>query len=165
MWGGPWPSRQMALVERSLLDLAVLVERPPRSQPDDVSRSLARFLVVRTCGYLEQTVEESCRAFLDSKSSPTSASFGKSWLGRGTSPSPANLVVLVQRFDHKWSEELSQLLADNDEFLHREVKFLVEKRNSIAHGRSEGIGARKALDLVSAATDVAAWFILRFDPR
>ncbi|MBW4078441.1 MAG: hypothetical protein HIU84_08055 [Acidobacteria bacterium] len=155
----------MAQAERSLIDLAVLVDKPPRGQPDEVSHAMARFLVIRTCGYLEQTVEDSCRALVVSKSSPMVASYGNSWLGRGASPSPANLVALVQRFDHKWSEELYQLFADNDEFLSRETKFLVNRRNKIAHGLSEGIGARKALDLVESTAEVAEWFLEKFDPR
>jgi hypothetical protein len=155
----------MALVERGLLELADLIERPPTGQPDDVSRSMARFLVIRTCGYLEQTVEECCRAYLTSKSAPTAASFGKSWLGRGANPSPRNLVALAARFNPEWGVELEQLFAENDDLLQREISLLVSRRNKIAHGLSEGMGARKALDLVEAVIPVTDWFLQRLDPR
>jgi hypothetical protein len=41
---------------------------------------------------------------------------------------------------------------------------LVDRRNQIAHGLSEGVGIRKALDLKITACEVADWFILRFNP-
>jgi hypothetical protein len=165
MWTGTWPSQDMGVLQRNLTDLVELVEHPAPDQPDDVARSLARFLVVRSCGYLEQVVEECCRAYLTSKGSPRTAAFGHSWFGRGANPSPAQLVVLVRRFDQTWASELEALLDDDDEELKRDLSFLVDRRNKIAHGLSEGLGARKTLDLVAVAEMVADWFIVRFDPR
>jgi hypothetical protein len=142
-----------------------LVDRPPPVQPDEVSQALARFLVIRTCGYLEQVVDQCCIAFVTSKSPPRVTSFGTSWLGRGANPSPERLVGLVRRFDTEWATELQGRFDVDDQRLSREVSFLVDRRNKIAHGVSEGIGARKALDLVSVTREVADWFILRLDPR
>lgn len=126
---------------------------------------MARFLVVRACGFLEQVIEECCRALATSKASPRISSFATSWLGRGFNPTPDRVVGLVRRFDSTWALELETLLGQDDELLARELSFLVDRRNKIAHGLSEGIGARKALDLVSASRAVADWFVQRFDPR
>lgn len=165
MWNESWPSLRISNLDNSLRDLESLVERAARDQPDEVTQALARFLVIRTCGYLEQVVELCCTSFLMSKSPPRVSSFGVSWLGRGTNPSPDRLVELVRRFDGLWSTELRELLELDDQRLTRELSFLVDRRNKIAHGLSEGIGARKALDLAAIAREVADWFIMRLDPR
>lgn len=155
----------MQNLRRSLGALEALVQGSNAGRGDDVDAALARFLVVRTCGYIEQVVEECCRAYLRSKSDARSASFGASWFGRGRNPSKDSLVSLVRRFDGAWGNSLETLLNDNDELLGRELAFLVDRRNKIAHGLSEGIGVRKALDLVAPAKEIADWFIATFDPR
>jgi hypothetical protein len=163
--GGSWPSLQIQRLESSLLALRSLVDLNARSGDDDVVRELSRFLVVRSCGFLEQVTEECCREYLGSKSDRRSADFGASWLGRGRNPSSANLVALVGRFDAAWSSELEALMKDDDERLQRELSFLVDRRNKIAHGLSEGIGARKAIDLADMVREITDWFQLRLDPR
>lgn len=163
MWDDPWPSRALMDLSRSLKTLEIIVQGQKPSEP--ASAELSRFLVVRICGYLEQSVEESCRSYLRSKSDPRSAMFGESWFGRGASPRPEFLIKLVQRFDRAWADELDALLRRDDELLKRELEFLVDKRNRISHGLNQGVGQRKALDLVSTVRQVADWFINRFDPR
>lgn len=150
---------------RSLDALEGLVDDQATRGPDEVNAALARFLVVRICGYLEQVVEECCKAFLTSKSSPQAASFGASWLGTGRNPKPSNLIDLTRRFDARWADQLEALLKDDDERLHRELSFLVNRRNLISHGLNEGIGTRRALNLVEPTKQVANWFIVTFDPR
>lgn len=165
MWKESWPSRRLVNVERNLKDLVRLVEHPPLRQSEEVSAVMARFLVVRTCGYLEQTVEECCRAFLRSNSAPKAADFGQSWLGHGNNPWPRSLVELARRFDGSWGDDLQRLFDKDDDHLKREVSFLVDRRNKIAHGLSEGIGIRRALNLVPPAQSITDWFVQRMDPR
>jgi hypothetical protein len=55
-------------------------------------------------------------------------------------------------------------LDANDERLARELAFLVDCRNKIAHGLNEGIGSQKALALKDVAVEIADWFVLRFNP-
>ncbi len=150
---------------RSLEALELLVRSANADRGDDVNSALARFLVIRTCGCIEQVVEECSKAYLKSKSDTRSASFGSSWFGRGRNPSRDALVSLARRFDPKWGDELEDLLNANDELLGRELAFLVDRRNKIAHGLNEGTGVRKALDLVSTANEIANWFIVTMDPR
>lgn len=68
------------------------------------------------------------------------------------------------RFDDAWADELNDLLNDNDEYLKRELEFLVDRRNKIAHGLSEGITVRKAIILFDAAQDISDWFVAQFRP-
>jgi len=165
MWNEAWPSRTLQNWERSLRDLEIVVRQPDRSWSEELTGHLARFLVVRACGYLEQVVDECCRSYLKSKASPSAASFGSSWLGGGRNPTPDKLEALVKRFGSGLNEELTDLFDNNDHYLRGEIAFLVDRRNKIAHGHNENIGSRRALDLVTAATTLADWFILRLDPR
>lgn len=159
-----WPSIELQNLQKSLSAYSEVVRKEAFDASDDVVRALSRFLVVRSCGYLEQVSESCARTYLQEKSSPRTASFGASWLGRGRSPTPGNLVAFVDRFDTAWSEELQEMFDAEDERLSRDLSFLVDRRNKIAHGLNEGIGAAKALDLAQVSVEVADWFILRFDP-
>ena len=139
---------------------------PPAAQVDEVTRALSRFLVVRTCGYLEQVVEECSSAFISSRSAPQVSSFATSWYsGKGLNPTAERLITLLGRFDGVWAKELEDLLDDDDHRLKSELNLLVDRRNKIAHGLGEGIGSVKALELLGIARDIADWFILRLDPR
>jgi hypothetical protein len=164
-WKGAWPSIELLNLERALDQVIELVDKPGRDQPDEVGRALSRFLVVRASGYIEQVSEDSCRCFIRSKAIPQVGSYGASWLGRGNSPTPEHLVELVRRFDPRWGDELTAFLQDHDELLWRELSLLVDRRHKIAHGLSEGITGRKALDLAGHAKTVGGWFVARFDPR
>ena len=162
----PWPSLAALQLARAYDSLVELVRHPARDQPDAVSAALARFLVVRASGYVEQVAAEACRAFLESKTYvPQSRAFAVSWFRYGVNPTPDNLLELVNRFDGGWGKELAAFLNADDELLLRELSFLVDRRNKIAHGASEGIGAAKALELSGHARTIGDWFLSRFDPR
>ncbi len=70
----------------------------------------------------------------------------------------------MRRFDDVWADELSDLLNENDEYLKREFEFLVDRRNRIAHGLSEGITIRKAIVLYDAVQEISEWFVAQFKP-
>ena len=165
MWTEAWPSLTIVNMKRSLRTVVALVEHPQPAWPDEVTSALARFLVIRSCGYLELVVDEACKAYMVSKSTRQVSSFGASWLGHGGNPSPGHLVSLVRRFDSAWAAELQAFFDADDEALKREISFLVDRRNKMAHGASENTGTAKALELTVHAQSVADWFIRRFDPR
>ena len=165
MWREAWPSQSIQNLNRSLDGLVLLVKNHGLKD-DEVKAQLARFLVVRTAGYLEQVISESCRAYLISKSNRYSASFGISWLERSRNPSPDTLKKLVAKFNNSdWNDSLEQLLNNDDKYIHSELCFLIDRRNKIAHGESENVTVSKALDLVEPAINVAKWFISTFDPH
>ncbi len=166
MWNGVWPPHGLQQLLISLLELEKLVATQNPNVADDINQVLARFLVVRTCGYLEQAVEQSSLLYLNSKSShPRCQSFNETWFGHGRNPKPDALVSFVKRFDLQLADDLEALLKEEDHFLSREVSFLVDRRNKISHGLSEGVGVKKALDLVEPAIRVSDWFIRSFDPQ
>jgi len=166
LWETNWPPYELQQLRRSLSDLKMLVQSQNPEVSDGINNALARYLVVRTCGYLEQIVEQVCLLFLNSKSAhPHCQSFNGSWFGRGRNPNPEALVAFVRKFNIALSEELDELFKSDDQLLHREISFLVDRRNKISHSLSEGVGVRKSLDLVEPACTVADWFINAFDPR
>jgi hypothetical protein len=159
-----WPPREVTDVRGKLDELIKLVTQPYAGEPQEVRDWLARLLVVRCCGYLEQTVLETCRGFIHGRSGGPARTFGRSWLDRGRNPTPEALVLLVGRFDATWANELSDLFDADDQRLRREVAFLVDRRNKIAHGLNEGIGTVKALQLSDVSLEASDWFIARFNP-
>lgn len=68
MWSSAWPTLEIINLKASLTALEKLVKDTNPSRGDDIDSALARFLVVRTCGYLEQVVEICCKSYLKSKS-------------------------------------------------------------------------------------------------
>jgi len=125
---------------------------------------LTRFLVVRTCGHLEQVAYETARAYVDAKSGGLVRAFASSWLVKTRNPTPENLLDLAARFGRSLGERLGELLEKDDQHLHREISFLVDRRNKIAHGLSEGLSAAKALALENDADIVGGWLIENFHP-
>ena len=164
MWLGAWPSQDMQNLERSLQDVARLVRSRTRLGQTRQG-ALSRFLVIRACGFLEQILVECSRAYFLSKSEERVYSFGVSWLGRGMNPSTERLISFANRLGPARASELREMLDADDQHLSSELSLLVDRRNKIAHGLSQGIGARKALDLATAVIITANWFISLFDNR
>lgn len=158
-----WPPRDVTSIKNQLDELVEVV-RNYKSEIG-VSSNLARLLVVRCCGYVEQTAYEVSRAYVEMKAGGLVRSFARSWLERSRNPSPSNLIELVGRFDSNLSDDFEVFLDADDQRLRRELDFLVDRRNRIAHGLNEGINSPKALDLTLVAVEVADWFILEFDPN
>lgn len=162
-----WPPLEVLRLKRNLDEICNLVQYPEYDLDRnlEVHQALCRFLVVRSCGYLENSTVEICRAYVRARSGGPVRSFAHSWLERSGNPNPEYLKTLVGRFDAAMSEEFEQFIEGSDGRLKREVGFLVDRRNKIAHGMSEGINRTKAVQLKDVACEVADWFILRFNPE
>lgn len=165
MWTKAWPSLEITGLEGAVREVERLVRHPLTGQPNEVTGALARFLVVRSCGYLEQAVKECCLAYITSKSDPRVLPHAASVFRRSINPRPEQLLTIVRAFDSSWESELADFLDNDDQRLKRAISFLVDRRNKISHGLGENVTSRKALDLLEAADDVVTWFVLRFDPR
>ncbi|WP_235497612.1 HEPN domain-containing protein [Frankia sp. R43] len=161
-----WPPAETQLILGRLGELSALVQEQARI-PDnqEVASWLARLLVVRSCGYLEQTVVVTSRAYISRTSNGMVRNFALGALKRAPNPSADALGELALRFDPALKSELRALLGANDQRLRRELNYLVELRNKIAHGQNENVGVAKALILKEVACEVADWYILRFRPR
>jgi hypothetical protein len=159
-----WPPLQVTTLEAKLRELINLIGCDRDELTDDARSWLGRLLVIRSCGYLEQTVIEVQRAYVSVKSGGLVKTFALSWLERANSPSPDRLCEGVGRFDARLRAELEVFFEADDQRLYRELCFLVDRRNKIAHGLNEGISPTRALALASIAIEIADWFILRMRP-
>jgi hypothetical protein len=148
-----------------LAQLEAAVVNRPKERALDEQIWLTRFLLVRTCGYLEQVSFETARGYVQEKSGGLVRTFAMSWLERSRNPTPDNLCELVGRFDAQLRGSLESLFAEDDGRLHREICLLVDRRNRIAHGLSEGITESKAVGLKKDAETVANWFIESLSPN
>jgi hypothetical protein len=156
-----WPPFQVARLRGALDELAETVQE---SRDPEILAWLTRMLVVRSSGYIEQTANEVFRGYIGARSGGLVRTFGHSWLERSRNPSPDNLLDMIGRFDHALRLEFEEMLEDDDQRLRRELAFLVDRRNHIAHGLSEGINREKALSLKEVALEVSEWLVLRFNP-
>src|SRR5688500_9615639 len=93
-----WPPREIRQLEQKLDVLAASTGKAGPEVNDEVRAWLARLLVVRSCGYLEQTVVEVCRGYVDAKSGGLVRTYARSWLERSRNPSPDNLLEAMGRF-------------------------------------------------------------------
>jgi hypothetical protein len=160
-----WPPAETRIMLDRLSELSGLVQEQSRATDgQEVVGWLARLLVIRSCGYLEQTVAETVRAYTRRTSYGHVRNFSLGWLDRTQNPTPAALETLTGRFDQGLREEIGALLDADDGRLRRELATLVDRRNRIAHGLNESVGVVKALHLHLVACEIADWFILRFGP-
>jgi hypothetical protein len=158
-----WPPWEVTSLKYKLDDLASLVDNPSAFDPD-VLPWMSRMLVVRSSGFVEQTAREVCRAHVKTKSGGLVRTFAMSWLEQSKNPSPDNLCDLVGRFDRSYQDDFMDLLEHDDQRIRRELAFMVDRRNRIAHGLNESVTRDKALLLCSVAIEVSDWFVLRFNP-
>ncbi len=160
-----WPPWEVVNLARNLGDLEELVGAILGESPGaDHLSWLARLLIVRSSGYVEQSVRELARAFVERKSGGFVRSFAQSWLERTHNPSPESLVGLLGRFDATLAREFEAFLDDDDQRLRRDLSFMVDRRNRIAHGLNESVGPARAVALAQVAREVTDWFILRLNP-
>lgn len=156
-----WPPKLVSSLRRNLDDYADFVRDCADS---DTLQHLTRLLVVRSCGFLEQTSFEVARGYVESRSGGLSRSFALSWLERTKNPSELNLMELVGRFDESIKFNFDAFLHANDDYLSRELHFLIDRRNKIAHGLNENLNREKALTLKDVSVTIADWFITHLDP-
>jgi len=159
-----WPPYLVVRLRADLEQLTEAVASRPRTRSDDEHIWLTRFLLVRTCGYLEQVTYETARGYVQEKSGGLVRMFAMSWLGKSRNPTPDNLCELVGRFDLRLRDDLDCMLEADDQRLRRELGLLVDRRNKIAHGLNEGITASKAISLKTDVETVSDWFIANLRP-
>lgn len=160
-----WPPREVGLLRTRLDELAEIVRVPDDDLPRDARDWLARLLVIRSSGFLEQSTMIVCREYVRASAGGPVHSFARSWLDRSGNPAPDVLLRLTGRFDRAWATELGEILDADDERFRRELEFLVDRRNKIAHGFNESVGVAKALALKEVACEVSDWFVARFNPQ
>ncbi|MBW9110659.1 HEPN domain-containing protein [Microbacterium ureisolvens] len=165
VWPGAWPSHELSSSRSRLEELRVEVEGIDADASNETEQGMTRFLVVRACGHIEFTFDEAFCAFAESKSSPHVASFVRTQFFRGANPSPDRIGQTLRRLEAVRADRFDALIDADDQRLRRELSFLVDRRNKIAHGQSETVRRRKALDLADVALELGDWIVAELDPR
>jgi hypothetical protein len=163
-WPGIWPSHPLAESNRRLQEL-----RDELANLDEISvaveQAMARFLVVRACGHIEFTFEEAFCSYAEAKAIPAVAAFVRSQFFRGSNPRADRLTEILQRMDPARAQRFVDYIDSDDQRIRRELSFLIDRRNRIAHGQNETVSRRKALDLADLALNVGQWITTEIDPR
>lgn len=161
-WPGAWPSFELTESRRSLVALR---EATTAEGIDDTYRSyLAKLLAVRAAGHIEFTLDTCLHQYAQAKAHQRISDYVRAHLFLGRGVTPRKIVEKVRWFDAGIAENLDELLKGDDEYLKRELKFLVDKRNKIAHGQSDGVGAAKAAALAEVSINLGDWLIAQIDP-
>ena len=150
---------------RKLTDLWGELDGLSDGTSSEVEQAISRFLVVRACGHIEFTFEEAFCAMAESRSSPSVASYVRSGFFRGSNPKPSRLTDTLGKFDPVIARLMAEHLEAGDQRLSRELSFLVDRRNKIAHCQSENVSRRRALQLGEVALEIGDAVTAVLDPR
>lgn len=163
-WAGSWPTLSLQASRDRLDELRNMLDELP-VDPPEVSGHLARFLVVRSTGYVEHTFETCVCHFAEAHSHPAIARHVTAGLFKGRNPRPDVLLDRTRLLSEDWAESLRRYFDEDDSAVRRELSFMVDRRNQIAHGQSESVNRRKALTLADVALDVGKFLTELIDPR
>lgn len=159
-----WPP---ATVRSRLVDLHEAVDSLqtlPKGSPGNRQTALARYVTVRSAGYLEAVRDDVAGFFVERISVDLVTKRIRSGLGSGQGVAPKQLVDFVASFHTPWGVELTSLLNEDDSLLGNRLGALVASRKKIAHGDGDNVTPKRALEWASTAEVVGAWIVKRFDP-
>lgn len=164
-WPNQWPSHLLDASRQGLIDLHDEVDSLDSDTSPETDGALSRFLVVRSSGHIEFTFDEAFCVFAESKSSPAVSAFVRTQFFRGANPTPKRIGETLRKLDPAKADAFGQFIEADDQRLKRELEFMVNRRNKIAHGQSENVNRRKALNLALVALEVGDWVVSTLDPR
>lgn len=158
-----WPTRMMQQNRIRLEELKSLVDGISLDD-EDISSEMSRFLVIRSCGYVEKVFEDCLIEFTRENSHSFVASHVISAFGKGSNARPDNLLGRAGKFNNAWKSELNKYFDQNENTRENMLK-LVEARNKIAHGDSDDTTKRTAIKLADVALELGDELIRIIDPR
>lgn len=151
--------RQLDLreVQDSLRDLE-------ENQPDAVARGLARYLTLRSVGYVEAVRDDLADLYASVTGHPRLHRRIAHHLRTGQGVTPEQLLTFVGSFDQSWRVGLEGLLDADDQVLRNQLGAMVAARKKIAHGDGDQVTTGKALAWCDAATEIGRHLVFLFDP-
>lgn len=160
------PNRNATIRQRTL-DLKEVQEclrNLDVDQPYAVSRALARYLTVRSVGYIE--------AVRDDLADRHAAVTGSHRLHRrivhhlraGLGATPEQLLTFVGSFDQHWRVSLETCLDADDQTLRNQLGAMVAARKKIAHGDGDQVTTGRALTWSDSALVIGGHLESIFDP-
>lgn len=156
-----------ATTRQRLLDLKE-VEECVRSfreiESDVIDRALARYLVVRTVGYLEAVRDDLADLYASSVANDRLHRRVVHHLRTGQGVAPEQLLGFLGSFDPEWRSSLETMLDDEDQRLKNQLGAMVAARKKIAHGDGEQVTSSRALAWCEAAQTIASHLARLMDP-
>jgi hypothetical protein len=119
-------------------------------------------MCVRVSGFLEQSLLSAARSLCEARSTRECLRFSLSWLERAPNPKADEIVRLVNRFDGTWSQQLKDLLSEDER--QTRVNSLLGIRNDIAHGKNQGVSKTQVWEYYQLAVELVDWVLDRFEP-
>jgi len=119
--------------QKKLDDLYNLVEN---IKDEEVQALMAKFLCVRTSGFLESSLKNLINEYLHGTSPKPIESFVNNKVKRETNLKYDRLVSILESFDKEWANKLSNEITDNQK---EALNTIVSNRNNIAHGENDNI--------------------------
>jgi hypothetical protein len=159
-----WPSTGIRQRQLDLRNTRDALGRAAAVDDDEVERCLARYLALRSAGYIEAVRDDACDTFCEARSAPEVTSRIRVHLRTGQGTTPSQLVQFFGSFRAEWADELNALLDADDAVLRSRLGALVAARKKIAHGDGESVTTMRALQWAEAAELVGKWIVARFDP-
>lgn len=153
-------------IRQRLIDLKAVQDALRKVDSSDyfLEQCVARYLTVRSAGYVEAVRDDVSDFFVSNQASPRVVNRVRDGLRKGLGVRPAQLETFVGTFDTLWKSELSELLDAEDGRLRTSLGALVKARKAIAHGDGESVTVSRAIGWSETAETVGKWLIVRFDP-
>lgn len=128
-----------------------------------LEQCMARYLAVRSAGYIEAVRDDVADQFTAQKAAIEVVRRTQENLRTGEGVRPSQLEKFVKSFSPEWAAELSILFDQADE-LKSGLGSLVAARKKIAHGDGERVTTSNALNWCDIAEQMGKWLVARFDP-
>lgn len=163
----PSPNPHRATIRQRVLDLKEVqecVRNLDEDQPDAVSRALARYLTVRSVGYIEAVRDDLADLHAMVTGHPRLHRRIAHHLRTGLGATPEQLLTFVGSFDQAWRASLEACLDADEQALRNQLGAMVAARKKIAHGDGDQVTTGKALTWSDAALKIGKHLETLFDP-
>lgn len=131
---------------------------------DVVSRALARYLTIRSAGYVEAVRDDLADLYASVTSHHRLHRRVVHHLRGGLGTTPEQLLTFVGSFDKDWRITLEAVLDAEDQILRNQLGAMVAARKKIAHGDGDQVTAGKALVWADLALELGNELGKLFDP-
>lgn len=132
--------------------------------PDPVTRALARYLTVRSVGYIEAVRDDMADLYAYTIGHPRLHRRVVHHLRGGLGATPEQLLNFVGSFDREWRTVLEGILDADDQALRNQLGAMVAARKKIAHGDGDQVTSSKALAWSDVALRLGKELRRLFDP-
>lgn len=132
--------------------------------PDAVSRALARYLTVRSVGYIEAVRDDLADLYASAAGHPRLHKRVTHHLRGGFGATPEQLLTFVGSFDKDWRSMLAGILDKDDQALRNQLGAMVAARKKIAHGDGDQVTSGRALAWADVALKLGSELSKLFDP-